>query len=125
MGFRGSLRRFTMYADPLSPDNVNQSISAKYASLLILPTLDLHHVPVKKSQGSLLFVLIIFIIGSFFLIRSKKALVRDGLWHARRKLCIYINDSLQSEALSVTAARGICPKRWAKTASVVFEALNA
>lgn len=86
MGFRGSLRRFTMYADALTPDNVNQSISASSAISLAIPTLNLPHVPRTRFQGSLLLALIILMILSVFLLRSKKAIVRDGLWLARDKL---------------------------------------
>ena len=83
MGFRGSLRRFTVYADALTADNVNQSIPANTASSLTLPALDLQRVPVTKSQGSLLFILLAIVVVSFVLARSKKVILRDGLWHAR------------------------------------------
>lgn len=83
MGFRGSLGRFTMYADALTADTVNQTIPANAASLLNLPVVDLEHVPVTKPQGSLFFILMVIMALSLVLVRMKKGIVRDGLWHVR------------------------------------------
>ena len=89
MGFRGSLGRFTVYADALTPRTVKQAIPNNAASLVTLPTLN-QHVQHGRPLGSqdVLFVLLMMctMLIALSLARSKRGIVREGLSYVRGAL---------------------------------------
>ena len=89
MGFRGSLRRLTMYADALTAGNVKQTIPNNAASLVSLPTMNLHiqRMRLNESQDVLFFLLMVCMMAiALTLVRTKKTFVREGLSYVRGAL---------------------------------------
>ena len=72
MGFRGSLRRFTMYAEALSMQDLAHPVSISHSSFF--PTLDTQRL---RGRSSPLLALTLFMIGIFFILRSRKILSRE------------------------------------------------
>ena len=79
-GFRGKLRRFTVYADALSVKEIAQDIPSastiQSASLLV-------KVPVTKSQGMSLFGVMALMVVLLLMVRGRKTLIRDVASYTR------------------------------------------
>lgn len=91
MGFRGSLRRFTMYADALSANTMSdkgslpsiQTALSSFSSSAAVKHLSSTR---SGSGGSILLALTMIMVLVVFVTRSRRALVREIPWYTREMI---------------------------------------